>query len=169
MADDTLPIVFRSRLSNGLLVCGAGALLVAAGSIKLSETYPGDVSLYGLGHIDGRTAGWMFTVTGAALALAGLMVLVRGCPTLTLGEDGIAYSRCLGGVVRVPWSELADVTVKHVTLPSGRLGRTATADAVILKTRDGRQIGIGPVGPVDTVADTIRRVAARMTVAQPAR
>jgi hypothetical protein len=166
VTDDKLPIVFKSGLRTGLICFGCAALGAVAAYAKLSEQYPSSVSFYNLVDIDGRTAGWLFAAFGALLACLGLVAVVRGCPRLTLDETGILFRRCFGSPVRIPWGQFDGIAVRRTIVP-GR--RVTTVDLAYVASKSGKETCVGNFGSTDKLADTVRRVAARMKAAVPAR
>ena len=167
MADDRLPIVFKAGLRVGLICFFCAAVGGVATYAKLSAEYPSSVTFAHFATIDGRTAGWLFAALTVLLAGIAVMALVRGCPRLVLDESGIAFSRCFGAPVQIPWSRFVDVEVKRMVVPSSR--RSAVVDVVYVVTADGGRESVGNVWKASELEDAIRRVAARMKAAQPAR
>lgn len=160
MAGDRLPIVFKSGLRIGLICFGCAAVSAVASYAELSEQYPRSVTFLHLVKIDGRTAGWLFAAFAVLLAGLALVALLRGCPRLVLDADGIAFSRCFGSAVQIPWSRYAGAEVKRMVAPGPR--RSAVIDVVYVVTADGNRTSLGNFGSSQDVADTIRRVAARV-------
>ena len=161
MADDTLPIVFRTKPSTAFVALGFGVLAVVGGIAKITDhSYAYSMEHFGPFEIDPQTSGWLMVAIGAALAFYALVTIVRRCPTLTLDQTGILLNRCLQHPVEVPWNRVADVIVRSATIP-GRW-RSTVVDMVYVMTDDGKETGVGNLGQADAVADAIRRVAARM-------
>jgi hypothetical protein len=166
MADDTLPIVFKAGLRVGLICFFCAAVGGVATYAKLSEEYPSSVTFAHVVTIDGRTAGWLFAALTALLAGIAVLALVRGCPRLVLDESGIAFSRCFGAPVQIPWSRFAHVEAKRMVVPSSR--RSAAVDVVYVVTADGQRTDVGSFWKASDLEETIRRTAARMKAAAPA-
>lgn len=160
MTDDKLPVVFKAGLRTGLICFVCSAVGAVAAYSKLSDQYPSPQSFYHLFEIDGRTAGWLFTVFAVVLACIGLLAVVRGCPRLILDETGISFSRCLGSPVRIPWGQFGHVEVRRAVVPSPR--RSAVVDIVYLVTRDGQRTSVGNFWKASDLEDAIRRTVARM-------
>jgi hypothetical protein len=160
MTDDKLPIVFKGGVRVGLICFGCAAVGGVAAYAELSEQYPRSVTFVHLVTIDGRTAGWLFAALAVLLAGLALVALVRGCPRLVLDESGIAFSRCFGSPVQIPWSRYADVEIKRMVVPGPR--RSAVVDVVYVVTADGKRTSVGNFWKGSELEDAIRRVAARM-------
>jgi hypothetical protein len=157
MRDDKLPIVFKSDVWLALFGALACALIVWAGIETITGNYYPRPPHLGPIHLSSYEFGWVMLAVGAPLGLFAAVMLVRGCPTLTLAERGLILSRCFGGVVNIPWSELADVIIRTAHLRKGPVS------IVYLLTKGGKDISAGGVrGKADDIAATIRRVAARM-------
>jgi hypothetical protein len=167
MPDDKLPIVFKAGLRTGLICFVCSAVGAVAAYAKLSEQYASSVSFYHLVTIDGRTAGWLFATLTVLLAGVAVVALVRGCPRLVVDESGIAFSRCFGKPVQIPWSRYKDVEVKRAVVPGPK--RSADVDIVYVVTTDGQRTSVGSFWKASDLEDAIRRDAARMKAAPPAR
>ena len=160
MADDTLPIVFRSRRLTGFVMTAVGAGIVAAGIAKaFDDSFSYSDDHFGPIALSSQTTGWLMIAIGLPFALYALVTAVRGCPTLRLDETGLLLNRCLQSPVSLPWSQLADVVIKHIPAPTR--GRITIVDVLFLVTDEGKEIGVGNIGEPDVIAETIRRVAAR--------
>ncbi len=166
MADDRLPIVFKAGLRVGLICFGCAAVGGVAAYAKLSAQYPTSETFVHFITIDGRTAGWLFAAFAALLACYAVFAVVRGCPRLILDASGIAFSRCFGNPVQIPWSRYKDVEVKRTRVPGAR--RSAVVDVVYVVTADGGRTSVGNFWKAGDLEDAIRRTAARMKAAQPA-
>ncbi len=165
MADDTLPIVFRTKQAMSFVVLGVCVLSVWGGIAKITDdSFHYSMERWGPFEITPQTSGWFMLVVGLPFGLYALLMIVRRCPTLTLDETGVLFSRCIGGPVRVPWSRLVNVIVRRASVP-GRW-RTTVVDLVYVVTDEGKEIGVGDFGSGHALADTIRRVATRMNSPQ---
>ena len=165
MADDPLPIVFKGNRVTGFLIFACCAFTVFAGVMKITDDGFHSVERWGPFTIEPSTSGWLMVAVCLPVGLVALTILVRGCPRLTLAESGIVLSQCFRAPVTIPWNDLADIRVMRATVWSGF--RSSKVDAVFLVTKDGKEIGAGPVGKSDEIAETVRRVAARMKMALP--
>jgi hypothetical protein len=160
MADDRLPIVFKSNIWGALFTALGCGVAVWAGIAILTGSYYSSGAHLGPFHLSSDATGWFVLVVGLPMGLIAVMAVVRGCPRLTLAERGIVLSRCFGGVVNIAWSELAAVVIRTIRARGGPVR------IVYLVTKGGRDIGVGPVrGKAEDIQATIRRVAARMGVA----
>ncbi len=161
MADDTLPIVFRSRRLTGLIMTAVGAFIVAAGIAKAADdSFSHSDDHFGPFTFSSQTTGWLMIAIGLPFALYALVTVVRGCPTLRLDDAGLLLSRCLQSPVSLPWSQLANVVIKRIPAPTR--GRVTMVDVLFLVTDEGKEIGVGNVGEPRTIAEKIKRVGARM-------
>ncbi len=161
MADDTLPIVFRSKRLTGLVMTAVGAGIVAAGIAKaFNDSFSYSDDHFGPIVLSSQTTGWLMIAIGLPFALYALVTVVRGCPTLRLDDAGLLLNRCLQSPVSVPWSGLADVVIKRIPAPTR--GRVIMVDVLFLVTGEGKEIGVGNIGEPTAIAETIRRIAARM-------
>jgi hypothetical protein len=160
MADDTLPIVFKSNRYGAIVSIIFGIVVVWAAIAKITDdSYAYSGSQWGPVYLSSHTEGWLMAALGLPLVLYAAMAIVRGCPTLTLDESGILLSRCFGGPIHIPWNQLADVVIRTARIP-GR-GRTTVVDVVYLITKDGRDISVGTIsGKASDIEGAIRRVAA---------
>jgi hypothetical protein len=158
MTEDRLPIVFRSNVLGAIVTLVLSVLGVWAGYARITdEGFHYSDQKFGPVHFSPTTFGWLLVVICLPFALVALGAIVRGCPTLTLAESGIAVSRCFHGVVNIAWSDLSHVTIRSIPM------RRGTARIVYLESKDGTVISPGPVrGKAEEIADTVRRVAARM-------
>ena len=96
MADDTLPIVFRSRRLTGFVMTAVGAGIVAAGIAKAADdSFSHADDHFGPIVLSSQTTGWLMIAIGLPFALYALVTVVRGCPTLRLDDTGLLLSRCL--------------------------------------------------------------------------
>jgi hypothetical protein len=163
--DDKLPIVFKMGVGTPLfmfLVCGPFAMV---GVLMAFDERDRAVKFGLFGTIHAHTVGWLVALVLGAVSLIGLAMLVLRCPTLTLRQSGIVVARCFHAPVDIPWSALAGITV--TTWRRRRNWRTEVVDFINLRTKDGKQIGPGPLGPAADIVPVIRRVAARMGVVLP--
>lgn len=163
MADDTLPVVFKANRVSAFFLFACCAFTVFVGIVKITD----DSFRYSADHwgpltLDSSTSGWLMVAIGLPIGLVALTIVVRGCPRLALGESGIVLSQCFRAPVTIAWRDLADVKVMRARVWSR--GRSTLVDAVYLVTKEGKQIGAGPVGPADKIADAVRRTAARIKV-----
>ncbi len=166
MADETLPIVFKSKRFMSFVVLGFSILSVWGGIAKITDdSFHFAMERFGPFVITPQTSGWFMTLIGLPAGLLALVMILRGCPKLTLDENGVLFDRCLRSPVQVPWARVADVTVRRATVP-GRY-RTTVVDLVYVKTDEGKQVSVGSFGSGQALADTIRRVAARMKSGLP--
>jgi hypothetical protein len=142
-------------------VLGFCILSVWGGIAKITDdSFSYSMERWGPFEITPQTSGWFMLVVGLAFGLYALLMIVRRCPTLTLDETGILFSRCIGDPVQLPWSRLADVIVRRASIPAR--GRVTRVEMVYLVADDGKEIGVGDFGLGHALADTIRRVATRM-------
>jgi hypothetical protein len=95
------------------------------------------------------------------------VTIVRGCPMLALDQTGISFSRCFGSPVQISWSRYEDVEVRRTRVPGPK--RSADIDIVYVVTTDGQRTSVGSFWKASDLEETIRRVAARMKAAAPAR
>ena len=146
LPDDKLPIVFKLSVFAALRVFVLCALAVVGGIAKIAQ--------------DGSYTGWLIVAVCLPFAISALVTIVRRCPTLTLDQNGIFFSRCFGSPVDIPWDRYKDVKVRRARVPVR--GRTVPADLAYAVTKDGKEICVGNFGASDIVADAIRRTAARM-------
>ncbi|HVX36607.1 MAG TPA: hypothetical protein VHC71_10365 [Hyphomicrobium sp.] len=159
MAGDRLPIVFKSNIWGAALTAIACALCVWAGIAIVNGDYYSRGAHFGPIHLSSEATGWFLLAVGIPLGLVAAMAAVRGCPNLTLTEQGLTLSRCFGGAVTIAWSELAHVTIRSMRVRRGMVR------VVYLVTKDGRDISVGPVrGKAEEIAETIRHVAGTMGV-----
>lgn len=165
MTDDRLPIVFAPSVGGKLAMFLVSGFFAGAAVWRIFDDRPGTVRIKLLGEVDAHTAAWFVAAILGALSLLGLAMLVKRCPSLTLGESGIVIARCFRAPVDIPWSSLADIVVHTASVR--RQWRTETVDVIYLATKDGRQLSPGPLGKAEDIAPVIRRVAARMKVALP--
>ena len=160
MADDTLPIVFRARPTTGFGMMALGVFIAAAGIAKAADdSFSHADDHFGPFTFSSQTTGWLMIAVGLPVAIVALVMLVRGCPRLTLDDAGLTLARCFGNPVQVPWNRLVDVVVRGRLAPS--LRRTTTVDVLYLVTDEGRQVDVVGIGKPQPIAETIRRVAAR--------
>lgn len=162
MAGDPLPIVFRGRPRNKLIVLTAGIVLTALGILMIFDQAGGLVGGAGPFRSDVRPSavGWMVCGIGLVFTVLALMQLARDCPRLELNAEGIVYSRCLQDT-RIAWSEFdrAEIQRYSVARPV-----EAVLDSLVLVTTDGRKVVISaPIAPaqVAQLRETITRIAAR--------
>ena len=102
MADDTLPIVFRSRRLTGFVMTAVGAGIVAAGIAKAADdSFSHADDHFGPIVLSSQTTGWLMIAIGLPFALYALVTVVRGCPTLRLDDAGLLLSRCLQSPVQI--------------------------------------------------------------------
>ena len=161
MPDETLPIVYTSKLGLNLVVLAVCVFVTVVGIIKITDdSFSYSMERYGPFEITPQTSGWLMVAIGAPLAFYALVMVTRRCPRLRLDETGLVLSRCFGNPVHIPWSRLADVVVRQMLVP-GR-GRVTRVDMLYARTDDGKQISLGNYGRPEDIADAIRRVAARM-------
>jgi len=165
MTDDRLPIVFTPSVGGKLAMFLVSGLFAGAAVWKIFDDRPGYVRIALFGEVDAHVAAWFVAAILGALSLLGLAMLVKRCPSLTLGETGIVIARCFRAPVTIPWSSLADIVVHTARLQ--RRWRTEVVDVIYLATRDGRQLSPGPLGEAKDIEPVIRRVAARMKVVLP--
>ena len=165
MTDDRLPIVFTPSVGGKLLMFLVPGFFAAAAVWKIFDDRPGTVRIKLLGEVDAHVAAWFVAAILGAVSLLGLAMLVKRCPSLTLGENGVVIARCFRPPVNIPWSSLANVVVRTARRP-GRW-RTEVVDVIYLETRDGKQLSPGPLGKAEDIVPVIRRVAARMKVVLP--
>lgn len=160
MADDTLPIVFRARPPTAMGMTALGVFIVAAGIAKAADdSFSHADDHFGPLTFSSQTTGWLMIAVGLPFALIALVMLVRGCPTLTLDDAGLTLARCFGNPVQVPWNRLVDVVVRGRLAPS--LRRTTTVDVLYLVTDDGKQVDVVGIGKPQAIAEIIRRIAAQ--------
>ena len=165
MTDDRLPIVFTPSVGSKLAMFLVSGFFAAAAVWKIFDDRPGTVRIKLIGEVDAHVAAWFVAAILGALSLLGLAMLVKRCPSLTLGDNGIVIARCFRAPVTIAWSSLADIVVH--TARVRRRWRTEVVDVIYLATKDGRQLSPGPLGKAEDIEPVIRRVAARMNVALP--
>ena len=165
MTDDRLPIVFTPSVGSKLAMFLVSGFFAGAAVWKIFDDRPGTVRINLLGEVDAHVAAWFVAAILGALSLLGLAMLVKRCPSLTLGDNGIVIARCFRAPVTIAWSSLADIVVRTARVP--RRWRTEVVDVIYLATKDGRQLSPGPLGKAKDIEPVIRRVAARMNVALP--
>jgi len=165
MTDDRLPIVFTPSVGSKLAMFLVSGFFAAAAVWKIFDDRPGTVRIKLIGEVDAHVAAWFVAAILGALSLLGLAMLVKRCPSLTLGENGVVIARCFRAPVAIPWSSLADVVVQ--TARMRRRWRTEVVDVIYLVTKDGTQVSPGPLGRAEDIAPVIRRVAARKKVVLP--
>lgn len=103
-------------------------------------------------------AGWFVLGLGLIITAATIVALWRGCPVLELTEEGIAYTRCLQGTIRIAWSEFDHAEVKRATALTSS-GPDIDLEEVVIHTKDQRRIAIAPVAPVSELLDAITSMA----------
>ena len=165
MTDDRLPIVFTPSVGSKLAMFLVSGFFAGAAVWKIFDDRPGTVRIKLLGEVDAHVAAWFVAAILGALSLLGLAMLVKRCPSLTLGDNGIVIARCFRAPVTIAWSSLADIVVRTARVP--RRWRAEVVDVIYLVTKDGRQLSPGPLGKAEDIVPVIRRVAARMNVALP--
>jgi len=165
MTDDRLPIVFTPSVGSKFAMFLVSGFFAGAAVWKIFDDRPGTVRINLLGEVDAHVAAWFVAAILGALSLLGLAMLVKRCPSLTLGDNGIVIARCFRAPVTIAWSTLADIVVRTARVP--RRWRTEVVDVIYLATKDGRQLSPGPLGKAKDIEPVIRRVAARMNVALP--
>src|ERR1700710_441262 len=127
MADDRLPIVFKSNRFGAIIFIVFGIVAVWAGIAKITDdSYHYSGHQWGPFHLSSYTEGWLMVAICLPFVLYAAVAIVRGCPTLTLDEPGVVLGRCFGEPVRIPWNQLADVVIRTARIP-GR-GRTTVVD-----------------------------------------
>ena len=139
---------------------GEGRVIAVVGGIAkiTDDSFHYGEERWGPFLVEPATSGWFMLAVGLPCAIYALVMIVRRCPTLTLDESGILLSRCFGAPVHIPWGQLKNVFVRHAVVP-GR--RWTSVDVAYVVTDEGREFATG-VEPGEEVAETIRRVAARM-------
>ncbi len=168
MADDTLPIVFRSkRLTSGVMTAFFAGIVAAGIAKAFDDSFSYADDHFGPIVLSSQTTGWLMIAIALPFALYALVSAMRGCPTLRLDDTGLLLSRCLQSPVSLTWGQLADVVIKRIPAPSR--GRTIIVDVLFLVTDEGKEIGVGNIGEPETIAETIRRVAAVMKGARGGR
>jgi hypothetical protein len=164
LADDRLPIVFAGSSRLKLIVLAFGMVAIGIGIMMILDRDGGLVGPAGPLRQQSRPSavGWLVCGIGIVFTVSVLLSLARACPRLELNDQGILYSRCLQGAMRIAWSELARAEIQRVR---ARGPIEARLDSLMLVTTDGRKVVIsGPVATgaqVAQVHETITRVAAR--------
>jgi hypothetical protein len=158
VTDDKLPIVFKSRVGLSLVVLVGCVIAVVGGIAKITDdSFRFSEERWGPLVVAPSTSGWFMLVVGLPCAIYALVTIVRRCPRLRLDESGILMTRCFGEPVHIPWNELKEVFVRHAVVP-GRRWRSVEMTYVVNDA--GKEFATGVER--EDVADTIRRVAARM-------
>ena len=164
MADETLPIVFRTSLRTAFAMIAAGAVAFFAAYLKLADIQPGSVRFFYVASISGQSAGWLFAAVGAVVAGVGVMFALGRCPTLEIRMTGLVLTHCRAPPLQIPWRDLDDVRI--VSIPAPRFNplffRLEVVEKVSVVTQDGKSHDVGPVGKPSAIDAAIRRVAARM-------
>jgi hypothetical protein len=162
LAGDPLPIVFRGRPRNKLIVLAAGIVLTAIGVLLAFDQAGGLVGGAGpfRSGVRASVVGWMVGGIGLVFTALAIVQLARDCPRLELNDEGILYRRCLH-TTRIAWSELdrAEIQRTSVARPI-----EAVLDSLVLVTIDGRKVVVSaPIAPpqVPQLRETITRIAAR--------
>jgi hypothetical protein len=159
MTDDRLPIVFRRSMLSTLAMFVITGVFAMAAVWRALDDRPGSAHI-GPFEISVQTQAWVVALVLGAVSLFALAMLVLRCPRLTLTEKGIVVARCFHAPVNIPWSALAAITVRTMRR-QGKI-RAEVVDVIYLVTRDGTEIGPGPLGKAKDIEPVIRRVAARM-------
>ena len=150
--------VFKGSPLTKLILLAIGVALIAVG-ITMAFGQAGSFFDDLLGGMRPSAAGWLLSAIGLVTTILALMSISRGCPRLELNNEGIIYSQCLRGIMRVSWSDLARTEIKRVKVPSSTEG-DVLLEAVMLVTADGRKIELAPVAPVRELYDAITHAAA---------
>jgi hypothetical protein len=160
MPADTLPIVFKGSARNAFLLLAVAAAMLVVGIIATREQMGQLVGVHPGPLLPAPVAGWFLLGCGALIAPMGLTALLRGCPRLELDAQGIVFSRCWRGPIRVAWRELDRVEMRRFSRPSA--AGDAGFESLALVRTDGSTVFAGGFGPVGQARDAIARMAARM-------
>lgn len=164
MANDSLPVVFKTKTYQNLVVVAFGAVGIAWGLYYVGGGVEGSVRVFNYGSVPASVAGTVFLAVGVLAIAGGLVSVVGGCPVLTIADGGITFKRCRGGTVRLAWTELVGIRTAYVPSPSPGSGLSGF-DMLFLALKDGREINVGVGDETKTIEAVIRREAAKRGLA----
>lgn len=146
MSPLALPVILKLKPYKKLGALALGLFIAGTGIFMMFDD-------------SGSTAGmrgWLVAGIGAVLASLTLLSLANRCPLLELTRDGIVYTRCLQGTLRLAWSELDRVEINRTSVPSST-GGWYKLDSVTLITTEGRKITLTALAPAEEMRAMIEQ------------